>query len=120
MRTTKRKLTDDPVVLRLVKEINLQGKTEKEVEEAIGLTTGAFTRWKYEESKTYMKYIGRIADYLNLTTEYLLDIDEKEVSESSLSNDEIQLIKIYRKMDIERRNCLLSTAKYFIGSNGEK
>lgn len=44
MRTTNQELTTDPVVLRILEQIKLQEKTEKEVAEAIGLSTGAFTR----------------------------------------------------------------------------
>lgn len=117
MRVTNKKLTEDPIVLKILKEIKLQGKTEKEVEEGIGLTTGAFIRWKYGGSKSYMRYIGKIADYLNVTPEYLLNTEEERVTEDTLSGDEIKLLKMYRKMKKGKRQCMLMVAKFFLEEN---
>ena len=114
MRTTNQELTTDPVVLRILEQIKLQGKTEKEVAEAIGLSTGAFTRWKYKDSKSYMTHISQIADYLNLTTEYLLDNEDSVVREKSLSDTEIRLMRMFRKMNMDKQNCLIKTAEYFL------
>lgn len=119
MRKATRELTKDPIVLRILEELKLQGKTEREVEDGIGLKSGAFTRWKYMNSKSYMAYIGKIAEYLNLTTEYLLNTEKSVVNEDSMSDVEIRLIKMFRKMDSGKRSCLLTTAEYFLG-NEEK
>lgn len=117
MRKASRDLTKDPVVLCILDEIQRQGKTEAQVERAIGLTAGAFTRWKYAESKSYQRYIWKIADYLNVTEDYLLDTDNSNVNEATLSAEEIRLIKIYRKIDSKKRNCLLTTAELFLENN---
>lgn len=118
MRKATRKLTDDPAVLRILEQLKLQGKTEREVEEGIGLASGAFTRWKYVDSKSYMTYIGRIADYLNLTAEYLLDTEDSLVERNSLSESEVRLIKMFRKIDTDKQNCLLKTVEYFLEAEG--
>lgn len=83
------------------------------------MTSGAFTRWKYRDSNSYMAYIGKIAEYLNLTTEYLLEPENSAVHEDTMSEAEIRLIKMFRKMDSGKRSCLLMTAEYFI-ENEEK
>ena len=44
MRQAKKELTRDNAVLKIMEELRIQGKTEKGLEQAIGLGNGAFTR----------------------------------------------------------------------------
>ncbi|MDY4029511.1 MAG: hypothetical protein SOY46_09690 [Butyrivibrio crossotus] len=120
MRKATRELTKDPIVLRILEQLKLQGKTEREVEQGIGLASGAFTRWKYMESKSYMTHIGKIAEYLNLTTEYLLDTENSMVKTDTMSDIEIRLIKMFRKMSSGKQNCLIMTAEYFLETEDKK
>lgn len=60
-----------------------------------------------------MTHISKIVDYLNLTTEYLLDNEDSVVGEKSLSDTEIRLMRMFRKMSIDKQNCLMKTAEYF-------
>lgn len=120
MRTTTRMLSDDPIMLRILEHIKLQGKTEKEVEQSIGLTTGAFTRWKYTKSKSYMGYLKQIANCLNLTPEYLLDVEDRVVNQHSLTESETRLLKMFRKLDIDKQQCLLKTTEIFLEAEGKQ
>jgi hypothetical protein len=73
MRKTEKELTDSPVVLKILDELKIQRKTEKEMEVALKLSNGTFTRWKYMNGKSYMNHITEIASFLNVTEEYLLE-----------------------------------------------
>lgn len=71
MRKAKNELTRNPVVLKIMEQLQAQKKTEKEMEIALGFGNGTFTRWKYMNGRSYMNHIDRIAGYLNVTVEYL-------------------------------------------------
>jgi hypothetical protein len=50
---------------------------------------------------------------LNLTTEYLLDIEDSVDNTDTMTEREIRLIKMFRKMNSGKQNCLFMTAEYF-------
>jgi transcriptional regulator with XRE-family HTH domain len=124
MRKTEKEMTDNPIVLRILDELKIQRKTESEMEKALGLSNGTFTRWKYMNGKTYMNHISKIAKYLNVTEDYLLEEKEMPFNRETLSSTEIRLVMMYRKLDKKRRKCLMETAEYFMYSiknnNSEK
>lgn len=59
-----------------------------------------------------------IADYLNVTTDYLkdLDIEEKEETTNNITVAEMRIVEIYRKSDLGERECLIKTIEYFSNS----
>lgn len=56
-------------ILFLLKE---QKKTQKELMEYLGLGKTAFTGWKSGANTSYLKYISKIAEFLGVSTDYLL------------------------------------------------
>ncbi len=46
MRITKKKLTDDPVLLRIQDLLKEKGRTEKDMVVYLGIGNGAFTHWR--------------------------------------------------------------------------
>ena len=46
--------------------------SQKQFMADLGLATATFTEWKAGRLKSYKKHIDRIADYLDVSTEYLL------------------------------------------------
>ena len=73
MRESVNKLTDDPVVLRIMDQLQLQNLTEKSLLEFLGTSNSLFNAWKYRNVKSYVKYIDRIAEYLGVEKDYLLE-----------------------------------------------
>ncbi len=116
MKPSKHELTNDVVVLKIMEQLQLQGKTEKELEQAIGLTTGAFARWKYLNGKSYKKYLNQIADFLDVTKEFLLDETDSVISIGNITLSELRLVHMYRKMDLKQRKCIFETAECFMYS----
>ena len=101
MRTPKGKLTDDPVVLRILDQLKIQGKTEKDLQQKLGMSNGAFTAWKYKNVKSYLKRIDEIAEYLDVDKCYLLEGRDDYVNINSLTGIEVKLIKTFRSMGNE-------------------
>ncbi len=114
MRITNKKLTDDPVLLRILDLLKEKGSTEKDMVRYLGIGNGAFTHWKYEGQKSFHQHIGAMAEYLGVTPNFLLYGEDKEVNVDTLSVSEIKLIKLYRGMGINQKECLVHTANWFV------
>lgn len=106
MRAPTHELTTDPVVLKILELLKIQRRTEKELITAIGLTNGQFTNWKYRGSKSYIRHIDRIADFLKVTREYLLDDMGEMLNVETMTEQEVRLLKMYRQMGTEGKECI--------------
>lgn len=113
MRPAINELTNDPVVLKIMEMLKLQGKTEKDLTEYIGLANTTFTKWKYKGLKSYRKHLGKIAEYLEVTPEYLTEGVDDIINLSEMTTSELRLIQLYRKMGNDTKEILLKTAGHF-------
>ena len=55
MATTTKKMTENPVVRRIVDLIKEQGKKEKDLTDYLGISPGTMSKWKYDGSFVYIK-----------------------------------------------------------------
>ena len=78
-------------ILSLLTEKGIQQKT---FAENIGVTKHTITDWKNGRSKSYMKYIDKIADFFDVSADYLL---EKTDDKSPLPKE---AINIFDNVDI--------------------
>ena len=60
------------VVDRIFELVDEKFKEQKDFAAVIGVDPNLPSRWRNRKSKSYQKYLPRIADVLNTTTEYLL------------------------------------------------
>ena len=72
-------------ILSLITEKGIQQKT---FAENIGVTKHTITDWKNGRSKSYMKYIDKIADFFDVSADYLL---EKTDDKSPLPKEAINI-----------------------------
>ena len=72
-------------ILSLLTEKGIQQKT---FAENIGVTKHTITDWKNGRSKSYMKYIDKIADFFDVSADYLL---EKTDDKSPLRKEAINI-----------------------------
>ena len=72
-------------ILSLLTEKGIQQKT---FAENIGVTKHTITDWKNGRSKSYMKYIDKIADFFDVSADYLL---EKTDDKSPLTKESINI-----------------------------
>lgn len=66
------------IIMSLLKQ---QQKTQKDLTDFLGIQKNAFSNWKSGNNTSYMKYLPRIADYLNVSVNYLLGKEEKTLDE---------------------------------------
>jgi len=115
MRTAKREKNDNPVVDRIDQLLKEQYKTKRELTDRLGLSHATYTRWRYENGKSYMDHIGEIAEFLGVTPNYLIRGDDGEVGVETLSNEEKELIMNIRQLPNEKRAMIFNAAKWLIG-----
>ena len=113
MRYTNRKVTEDPVVERILDLLKEQGKTEKSLLQYLGLANGTFILWKYENGNSFLKYIVPMSEYLEVTPNYLLRGVDDEINVETLSTGEIELIKNYRSITKEQKECVRQAVNLF-------
>lgn len=54
-----------------------QGKKQKDLTDFLGISKNAFTDWKSGRIKSYTKHLPKIAEFLGVSTDYLLGIEPK-------------------------------------------
>jgi transcriptional regulator with XRE-family HTH domain len=89
-------------ILLLLKEKNVQ---QKALSDFLGLSKNTITGWKNGNNTSYMKYLPQIAEFFNVSVDYILGNEQKNSVESDftyalyneithdLSEDQIEQIK---------------------------
>lgn len=54
-----------------------QGKKQKDLTDFLGISKNSFTDWKSGRIKSYTKHIPKIAEFLGVSTDYLLGVEPK-------------------------------------------
>ena len=114
MRQSINELTNDNIVLKIMELLKIQGKTEKELTEYIGLANTTFTKWKYKGLKSYRKHLDKIAEFLEVTPQYLTEGVDDIINLSTMTTSELKLLQLYRKMGEDAKEILLKTARIFV------
>lgn len=89
----------------------LGNREQKELTNYLGLNNVAFSEWKSGKSKSYRKYLIEIAEFFNVSIDYLVYGKEKNSSAEELTADEQELIKYYRQLDDKSQGVLLGRAE---------
>ena len=99
MRNTERKPCDNAVVKQIELSMKNRGLNQKQLMKALDLPVSVFTQWKYDNGKSYTKYINEISKILDVSSEYLLS--GKEKIEPQISHREEQLLRVFRQLPDE-------------------
>ncbi len=90
---------------RIFELLKKNNKKQKELAESIGLSTSAISDWKKKGTNPAAENISAIADFFNVSTDYLLTGEEK--SKEYLRDGEQKLLKMYNLlMEIEKGEIL--------------
>ncbi|WP_292017225.1 helix-turn-helix domain-containing protein [Megasphaera sp. UBA4233] len=80
--------------------LDQNGLQQKDLADYLGVSRTVITQWKKHQTDTYLKYIDKIAEFLDVSKNDLLNPDISILDESVLTPEEISLIKYYRSLDI--------------------
>ena len=77
----------------------LGNREQKELTKYLGLNSVAFSEWKSGKSKSYRKYLIEIADFFNISIDYLVYGKEKNSSTDNLSENEREMLDVFSKFN---------------------
>lgn len=89
----------------------LGSREQQELTSFLGLKSVAFSEWKSGKSKSYRKYLIEIADFFNVSLDYLVYGKEKSSSKIKLTSDEQELLSYYNELQDIDKGRVLGTAK---------
>ena len=65
-----------------------QNKKQKDLTDYLGVTKNTFTNWKLGVSYSYKKHIDKIAEFLGVSTDYLLGVETEQKNPLPGANEE--------------------------------
>jgi transcriptional regulator with XRE-family HTH domain len=92
------------IIERIDELIKRSGKTPNAVLAACDLSHNSLTAWKSGKAKPSLDAIIKLADYFNLTMDFIVGREqkemptEKEILYKNMTEEEIKLINVYRKL----------------------
>lgn len=93
-----------------------QGLTQKEMAQILDISPSAFGNYVQNTREPDYHTLKRIADYFQVTTDFLLDYPDK----SGLDHNERLLIHIFRSLTEDQQEFFLEQGKIFIRQNKKK
>ena len=107
----------------LRKEKNL---TQKEMAQALSVTISTLSHWECEYQEPSFKDLVSLADFFEVSTDYLLGLSEndtpafKNSSAPTLPKDEKELLELYRQLPFESKQRLIARAEVMLEDTQEK
>lgn len=98
------------ILNKIIKLLNEQKKTQKELTDFLGIHKNNFTEWKNQRSNAYMQRLPEIAEFLNVSIDYLCG---KSNNTSVSTNDELlsAIITYYQQCDMTGKADIYQYAK---------
>jgi transcriptional regulator with XRE-family HTH domain len=92
------------VVQRVFQLLEEQGKGQKELAHFLNVSPTTVSAWKKRNSDIPSSYISAIADFLNVSCEYILT--GKKNSSSEFSEDEIKVLRYYNRLNEDHQDLI--------------
>lgn len=106
------------IIMDLLKQ---QKKTQKDLTDFLGITKNAFTNWKNGNNTSYLKKLPEIADFFNVTTDYLLGKSKyKTADEKEFSELEFALLGEIHDLTQEEQQKILEFARFTKSQRNDK
>ena len=117
MKTSKRELSTDPVLHRIMDLLNEQNKTQKELTDYLGMHPNTFNCWKFSNVKSYLKRIVDIAEYLNVTPSYLIKGNDCDLDTQEMTPLELKISNKLKDLSIKQQKTILFIVEEFALTN---
>ena len=104
--------TMDPVFSRIEYLLSSQDKSQQQLLAALHVNRSAYSNWKQGRSKSYLKRIDEIAEFLDVSPVYLLrgiTPREDEAVERTAAEDE--MIRIFRQLSENRQELMIQIGR---------
>jgi len=84
---------------KIVEQLKKNNKSQKTLTDFLGVHSSIFSEWKKGKNTSYLKHISKIADFLEVSTDYLLGNEQKE--KSPLSDIDSKLLNAFEQLSDE-------------------
>ncbi len=102
----KRSNEEQAVLDNIIACMNYKEIDQKELCDYLGVNPQMFTNWKNKSSNSYMKRLGKIAEFLDITVDHLLG----KVNISQASELEEKLLRFFSFCDTEGKLRIIQCA----------
>ena len=100
---------------RVVFLCNKNDISQSKLESDLGIAKGSVTKWKTAEPRR--SAIIKIADYFNVSVDYLISGEENKTPIFEYSSDIMELIKLYSQLNKEQKSAILNMMRSFALNN---
>lgn len=104
------------IIDRINAELTRQGKTGADLSRALGLSNSIYSQWNTGKVKPSKKNLGRIANYLGVSVDYLLGNEETPTPEGEreITFDDFTYAMYDEAKDLppEKKQMLLEMARF--------
>ena len=104
---------DNEIFRRIDQQMKIQKKKHKELNAFLGLTHSTYDNWKRGTSQSFLRYIDRIAEFLNVTPNYLISGSDKvylqENKRHQIESKVLEIMTSLPEREAERLLALIET-----------
>lgn len=102
------------IIRRILALKNSAGITNKDLESKIGIASGSIWKWENGKSKPGVTSIIKLAEFFNVSTDYLLGltsipISVEQTAPSTLDEDDQRILALYHKLGFEGKTVIQAT-----------
>ena len=90
----------------LKRYVENSGKKQKEIADAISVSTGTFCDWMKGRAYPRMDKLQALADYFRISKSDL--VEDKNIEKNSVSADDQEVLDLFHKVPKEKREFVLS------------
>lgn len=94
--------------LRMEKQLK-----QKDLAQALGISAGTIGMYETHQRRPTIEMLMKIAQYFNVTTDYLLGLSDFPETGDHLSDEEHKLIDTFRCLDADQKQVVLGKAAEF-------
>ena len=106
---------NNEILNNIFRLIQIKGVRQTDLAQYLGISRNAISQWKINKSSSYMDYLDKIALYFDVSTDDLLHPDKKNIHDTFLSQDEMELLTKYRLLKDEHlKKALMTVLSSFI------
>ncbi len=93
---------------RFLPLIEKSGKTDQELEKAMGLPRSIIYDWKNGRNKSsFKKYAGNFAEYFNVSADYLLgNTDNPQRAKADFAQETLEFLKRFEQLTDKQKKAL--------------
>lgn len=101
----------DAVFERIERLLEDQGKTQQELLISLGMNRSTYSNWKLGKSKSYLKLVDKIADFFDISPNYLLRGIEDGPEEGTKCALEDEMLRVFRKMSVKKQELMIQVGR---------